>query len=626
MKSLLKYLRGYIKESIIAPLFKMLEACFELFVPIVTARIIDVGIKHSDRSYIWAQCALLIALGLIGLVCALTAQYFAAKAGMGFGANLRKDLYRHINSLGYAELDRIGTPTLVTRLTSDVNQIQTGVNLFLRLFMRSPFLVAGSCVMAFLISPRVTVIFLIVLPFIALTIYLVMRYTVPQFKKVQTFLDQVVLHTRENYTGARVVRAFSRQEDEKKDFADANERLFDRQISAGRISALMNPVTYALANLGIIAILMVGGREVDAGHLTQGQIVALTNYMTQVLLSLLVLANLIVNVTKASASAIRVGEVFAVKPQMQEGTLGGIQSADGASQAGVKPRTAEDIPEAADAGGQEKMKVSFQNVSFRYEEGGEDVLRHISFTAASGETIGVIGGTGSGKTTLVNLIPRFYDATEGTVTVSGRPVSDYTYRALRTRIGIVPQRSVLFSGSIRENLRWRKPDASDTEIRAALACAQALEVVEQKQEGLDTHLTPGGGNLSGGQRQRLAIARALVGAPDILILDDSSSALDYATDAALRASIRAGSGERITFLVSQRVSTVRGADKILVLDDGELAGCGTHAALLKSCALYREICRSQLTEEEMAKALPEDTADKRTGEGEKQETKGGQRR
>lgn len=589
MKKLLKYLKGYGKQSIIAPLFKMLEACFELFVPIVTARIIDIGIKNADNPYIWRQCAVLVALGVIGLACSLTAQFFAARASMGFGTNLRKDLYAHINSLSYTELDKIGTPTLVTRITSDVNQVQTGVNLFLRLFLRSPFIVVGAVVMAFSISVKMTVIFLVAVPLIALAIFVIVKLTIPIYKKVQNTLDRVVLLTRENYTGARVVRAFSRQEDEKKAFADTNETLMGIQLQAGKISALMNPITYVLVNLAIIAILLAGGREVMVGSLTQGEVIALVNYMNQILIALVALANLIITVTKAWASAIRVNEVFAEKSSMEEG-----------SYMKIEKKTA--VREDAEHGNREKIEkasVIFENVTFSYAGSREPSLQNVSFTIEKGQTVGVIGGTGSGKSTLVNLIPRFYDVQEGRVLVDGRPVQDYSFEALRSNIGIVPQKSVLFTGTIRENMRWSDEHATDAEIWEALEIAQAKEFVEAKAGKLDEMSLTGGRNFSGGQRQRLCIARALVGKPEILILDDSASALDFATDAALRKAIKEKTKGMTTFLVSQRVATVRYADQIIVLDDGEVAGIGTHDKLLQECSVYREICQSQLSKEEV---------------------------
>lgn len=576
MKDLLKYLKGYTKESIIAPLFKMLEACFELFVPIVTARVIDIGIKNSDNPYIWKQCALLVALGIIGLICSLIAQYYAAKAAFGFGTNLRADLYRHINKLSYTELDTVGTPTLVTRITSDVNQVQTGVNLFLRLFLRSPFIVVGAVVMALSISVKMTAIFLVAVPLISLAIFLIVKLTIPIYKKVQNTLDRVVLLTRENYVGARVVRAFSRQEDEKEAFAQTNEELKGKQIKAGRISALMNPITYVLVNLAIIAILLAGGRQVDAGKLSQGEVIALINYMNQILLALIVLANLVITVTRAWASAIRVNEVFAEKSSMSAPDRGVMEQ--------------EEVREA----------VAFDQVVFSYANAQAPSLADISFRALKGQTIGIIGGTGSGKSTLVNLIPRFYDAVEGRVLINGVPVQEYSFHGLRGKIGIVPQKSVLFNGTIGENMRWGKADATDEEIWKALSIAQAKDFVEKKHYGLEEHVSTGGRNFSGGQRQRLCIARALVSAPEILILDDSASALDFATDAALRKAIKEETKGMTTFIVSQRAATVQGADQILVLDEGMMAGIGTHQELIKSCEVYREICQSQFSKEEVA--------------------------
>lgn len=576
MKDLLKYLKGYTKESIIAPLFKMLEACFELFVPIVTARVIDIGIKNSDNPYIWKQCALLVALGIIGLICSLIAQYYAAKAAFGFGTNLRADLYRHINKLSYTELDTVGTPTLVTRITSDVNQVQTGVNLFLRLFLRSPFIVVGAVVMALSISVKMTTIFLVAVPLISLAIFLIVKLTIPIYKKVQNTLDRVVLLTRENYVGARVVRAFSRQEDEKAAFAQTNEELKGKQIKAGRISALMNPITYVLVNLAIIAILLAGGRQVDAGKLSQGEVIALINYMNQILLALIVLANLVITVTRAWASAIRVNEVFAEKSSMSAPDRGVMEQ--------------EEVREA----------VVFDQVVFSYANAQAPSLSDISFRALKGQTIGIIGGTGSGKSTLVNLIPRFYDAVEGKVLINGVPVQEYSFHGLRGKIGIVPQKSVLFNGTIGENMRWGKADATDEEIWKALSIAQAKDFVEKKHYGLEEHVSTGGRNFSGGQRQRLCIARALVSAPEILILDDSASALDFATDAALRKAIKEETKGMTTFIVSQRAATVQSADQILVLDEGMMAGIGTHQELIKSCEVYREICQSQFSKEEVA--------------------------
>lgn len=575
MRKLLKYLRGYVKESIIGPLFKMLEASFELFVPLIMANIVDVGIRTEDTAYIWRMCAVLVFLGVLGLTCSLTAQYFAAKASMGFGTALRNDLFTHINSLSYTELDVIGTSTLVTRITSDINQVQTGVNLVLRLFLRSPFIVVGAVIMAFTISVKMTVIFLIAVPLIALTIFLIVKITIPIYKKVQSVLDRVMLLTRENYSGARVVRAFARQEDEKKDFQETSDSLKAIQIFAGRISALMNPITYVLVNLAIIAILLKGGHEVDNGSITQGEVMALVNYMTQILLALVALANLIISYTKATASALRINEVMAVQTTMTDNADAEVKLLD-------CPYT-----------------VEFDHVSFTYAKASASSLQDISFKVKKGQTVGIIGSTGSGKSTLVNMIPRFYDATQGEVRIQGVPVREYPFAQLRGGIGVVPQKAVLFQGSIRQNMQWRKKEASDSEILEAISIAQAGDIVEKKHEGLDFKIAPGGKNLSGGQRQRLTIARALVGNPDILILDDSASALDFATDAALRRAIREKTKGMTVFIVSQRAATIKQADQILVLDDGRLAGVGTHRELFHSCSVYREICLSQFSKEEV---------------------------
>lgn len=575
MRKLLKYLKGYVKESIIGPLFKMLEASFELFVPLIMANIVDVGIRTEDTAYIWRMCAVLVFLGVLGLTCSLTAQYFAAKASMGFGTALRNDLFTHINSLSYTELDVIGTSTLVTRITSDINQVQTGANLVLRLFLRSPFIVVGAVIMAFTISVKMTVIFLIAVPLIALTIFLIVKITIPIYKKVQSVLDRVMLLTRENYSGARVVRAFARQEDEKKEFQETSDSLKAIQIFAGRISALMNPITYVLVNLAIIAILMKGGHEVYSGSITQGEVMALVNYMTQILLALVALANLIISYTKATASALRINEVMAVQTTMTD-----------AAGAEVK------LPDSPYA-------VEFDHVSFTYAKASASSLQDISFKVKKGQTVGIIGSTGSGKSTLVNMIPRFYDATQGEVRIQGVPVREYPFAQLRGGIGTVPQKAVLFQGSIRQNMQWRKKEASDSEILKAISIAQAGDIVEKKHEGLDFKIAPGGKNLSGGQRQRLTIARALVGNPDILILDDSASALDFATDAALRRAIREKTKGMTVFIVSQRAATIKQADQILVLDDGRLAGVGTHRELFHSCSVYREICLSQFSKEEV---------------------------
>lgn len=576
MRRLLRYLKGYEKETILAPLFKMLEASFELIVPLVVAGIVDVGIPEGDRAYIWKMCAVMVLLGVIGLVCSLTAQYFAARAAMGFSTALRADLFAHINRLSYRELDKLGTPALVTRITSDVNQAQTGVNLVLRLFLRSPFLVVGAVIMAFTIDAEIAVIFVIAVPLISLVIYLIMKWTVPIYKKVQSALDRISLRTRENHVGARVVRAFGRQTEEKQEFDQNNDEYTAIQIAAGKISALLNPATYIIMNLAIVAILWFGGKEVSAGALTQGEVVALVNYMSQILLALLALANLIVAVTKAVASGARLNEVFDTAPSLTD-------------EKAVRQQAKEGAP-----------RVEFRDVSFCYAGSKEPALSHISFGAMPGETVGIIGGTGCGKTTLINLIPRFYEVDKGTVLVDGNPTETYSFAELRGKIGIVPQHAVLFQGTVRDNMRWGNEHAADSQIDAALAAAQAKEFVYGRPEKLDAMISQGGANLSGGQRQRLTIARALVSQPEILILDDSSSALDFATDAALRRALKEQTDNMTVFIVSQRAASIRQADKILVLDDGELAGVGTHSELLKNCEVYREICLSQLSEQEVS--------------------------
>ena len=579
MRRLLRYIRGYEKETVIAPLFKMLEACFELLVPIVMATIIDEGIKNADVPMIWRQCGLLVLLAVVGMVCSLTAQYFAAKSALGFGTALRRDLFAHIDTLSYTELDNIGTPTLVTRMTSDINQVQNGLNMTLRLLLRCPFIVIGAIVMAFTISPRLTLWFLLITAVISLIIYLIMRATVPMYHKSQSTLDRVTLLTRENYVGARVVRAFARQQDEMADFAATNDRLRDFQLAAGRISALMNPLTYLVVNLGVIAVLWYGGREVDTGALTQGEITALINYLSQILLNLLRVADLVIVATRAIASALRVTEVLNTPCTMPDPATPELEGTAG-----------------ADA-------VSLDGVSFTYNGAGAPSLENITLHAAPGETIGIIGGTGSGKTTLIDLIPRFYDTSVGQVCLFGHNVREYSFAQLRRLVGIVPQKAVLFTGTIRDNMRWAKPDATDEEIWTALEIAQAADFVRDKPGGLDAPVETAGRNFSGGQRQRLTIARALVPMPRILILDDSASALDYATDAALRSAIKEKTRGMTVFIVSQRAASVQRADKILVLDDGTAAGLGTHAGLLKSCNVYREICLSQLSKEEVSRTL-----------------------
>ena len=579
MHKLMRYIRGYEKQTILAPLFKMLEACFELFVPLVVAGIIDTGIKNADTVYIWQRCGLLVLLAAVGLTCSLTAQYFSATAAMGFGTALRKDLFRHIDTLSYSELDGIGTPTLVTRMTSDINQVQNGVNLTLRLLLRSPFIVLGALAMAFSISPRLTVLFLVVTAVISLIIWAIMRTTVPIYRDAQNHLDRVTLLTRENYVGARVVRAFARQPDELADFVQTNDRLKAIQTKAGRISALMNPLTYLVVNLGIIAILVRGGQQVNTGALTQGQIIALINYMSQILISLLRLADLVISVTRALASGVRVNEILNTRTTMPD------------------PAAAE-LPPIENA-----PAVAFDGVTFGYRGAGAPSLTDVGFTAQNGETVGVIGGTGSGKTTLVNLAARFYDADTGSVKLFGRDVKEYSFTQLRRMVGIVPQQAMLFTGTIRENMQWAAPNADDDAIWRALEIAQAADFVRSKPGMLDAPVETAGRNFSGGQRQRLTIARALVPQPKILILDDSASALDFATDAALRKALKEKTKGMTVFIVSQRAASVQRADHILVLDDGRLVGDAPHAELLKTCEVYKEICLSQLSREEVAQTL-----------------------
>ncbi|HJC62413.1 MAG TPA: ABC transporter ATP-binding protein/permease [Candidatus Blautia merdavium] len=573
MFRLLPYLKNYKKESIIGPLFKLLEVCFELIVPLITANIIDVGIRRGDLGYILARGGILVFMGVLGLTCSLTAQYFAAKASVGFGTEVRHDLFAHIQRLSYAEVDKIGSATLVTRMTSDINQAQSGVNLVLRLFLRSPFVVVGAVVMSFTISVRLSVIFLVAVPVLALIIYGIMVITIPLYRKVQKWVDQVLLSTRENLAGIRVVRAFCTQKKEQEEFEEKCSGLFGEQIHVGKISACMNPMTYVVVNAATIAIVWYGGFQVDAGAVTQGEIIALVNYMSQILLALVALANLIVSFTKAMASGDRIMEVFDLKP--------GIISGEG--------RKRED----------QTYAVEMENVQFSYTKDAVPALSDIHLKIRQGETVGIIGGTGSGKSTLVQLIGRFYDADRGRVKVFGTDVKDYDLQELRSKIGMVPQRAVLFHGTIRENLKVGKENASEKEMYEALKTAQALEVAESKEDGLDAMISEGGKNLSGGQRQRLTIARALVRKPQILILDDSASALDFATDARLRRALKEDTENMTVFLVSQRVSSLMHADRILVLEDGEPAGMGTHEELLKTCQVYREICRSQLSEKEV---------------------------
>ena len=581
MKKLLKYLKDYKLESVMGPLFKMLEASFELFVPLVMANIIDTGIKNADQPYIWKMCGMLILLAAIGLTCSLTAQYFSAKAAVGFGTALRNDLFRHINSLSYREIDTIGTSTLITRMTSDINQVQSGVNLVLRLFLRSPFIVFGAMIMAFQVNVRAALIFVVAIPLLSIVVFGILLISMPLYKKVQKQLDRVLLTTRENLLGARVVRAFNRQQDEMKKFDEENSLLVNSQVFVGKISALMNPITYVIVNGATIILIWTGAWQVEGGIITQGAVVALVNYMSQILVELVKLANLIITISKSLACANRISAVFEETSSIED-------KAD----ASVLAANAGDVQE-------QPAKVEFASMDFAYAGSSENALSQISFRAMRGQTIGIIGGTGSGKSTLVNLIPRFYDATGGRVLVDGVNVKDMPLQALREKIGIVPQKAVLFKGTLRDNIRWGKPDATDEEIYHALEIAQARDFVDSKDEGLDLMIQQGGKNLSGGQKQRLTIARALVRNPEILVLDDSASALDFATDAALRKAIRENTKDMTVFLVSQRATTIKNADQILVLDDGNLVGRGTHKELLDTCEVYREICFSQLSEKEV---------------------------
>ena len=581
MKTLLAYLKGYKKESILAPLFKMLEASFELFVPLVMAAIIDVGIANQDKPYIVKMCFVLIALGIIGLVCSITAQYFAAKAATGVGTGIRHGLFEHIQKFTFTEMDQLGTSTLITRMTSDINQIQSGVNLVLRLFLRSPFIVFGAMIMAFTVDVKAALVFVVTIPLLSLIVFGIMLVTMPMYKKVQADLDQVLLATRENLTGARVIRAFNKEEDETKRFENANQILTDAQKYVGRISGMMNPLTYIIVNGAIIALIYVGAVRVDIGDLTQGQVVALINYMSQILVELVKLANLIISVTKAAACLNRVESVLAVKPDMNEGE---VRWESNSSEEGLELKNKVPV-------------VEFSHVSLTYKGTSDTSLSDINFCAEKGQTIGIIGGTGSGKSSLVNLIPRFYDATEGTVKINGRDIKEYQTENLREHIGVVLQKAVLFKGSIADNLRWGKEDATEQDMYDALDISQAREFVDTKQGGLEFQIEQGGRNLSGGQKQRMTIARALVRKPEILILDDSASALDFATDAALRKSIKEMKNQPTVFIVSQRAASIQHADQIIVLDDGAMAGIGTHEELLKDCPIYQEIYYSQFPKE-----------------------------
>lgn len=579
MKSLLVYLKDYKKETILAPLFKMLEASFELFVPLVMAAVIDVGIAGEDRPYIVKMCLVLIALGIVGLVCSITAQYFSAKAAAGFGIGVRHALFAHVQSFTFTEMDTLGSSTLITRMTSDVNQAQAGVNIVLRLFLRSPFIVFGAMVMAFTVDVKSAVIFVVVIPLLSLIIFGIMLITMPLYRKVQSHLDSVLLTTRENLSGARVIRAFNKEDDEKERFEKENETLTDAQKFVGRISGLMNPLTYIIVNGGIIALIYVGAVRVNIGDLTQGEVVALINYMSQILVELVKLANLIITVTKAVACGNRIENVLKIHPEMENGGVP------------LEISDAEDVP-----------AVEFVDVSLTYKGAGAESLTGLSFRVEKGQTIGIIGGTGSGKSSLVNLIPRFYDATKGEVRIFGRNIKEYDIESLRRDIGFVLQKAVLFKGTIEENLRWGNESATMEELEEALEISQSKEFVQSKVGQMEFQIEQSGRNLSGGQKQRLTIARALVRRPNILILDDSASALDFATDAALRSAIRGMKEKPTVFIVSQRAASIRYADQIIVLDDGEMAGIGTHTELLKNCPAYQEIYYSQFPKEDTKEA------------------------
>ena len=569
-------MRAHLVESILAPLFKMLEATFELFVPIIVAEMIDTGVAGRDVSFLVKRLLLLLVLAACGLAFSITAQYFSAKVATDTAETMRNDLFRHMETLSWHQIDSLGTSTLITRMTSDINTVQNGVNMFLRLFLRSPFVVFGAMFMAFTVDSHTAMTFVIVIPVLFLIVFAVLLATMPLYRKVQKQLDAIMRTTRENLLGVRVVRAFNRQESEKSAFDSESDNLYDRQIFVGKISALLNPMTYVVINLGIVAILWIGGRQVNTGALTQGKIIAQFNYMSQILVELIKLANLIILLSRAMASARRVDDVFRITNDMEDGS--------------------QPFPPAA-AG----VSVDFHDVVFRDEKDAEPALTDITFHADAGSTIGIIGGTGSGKSSIVNLIPRFYDTESGSVILNGRDVRQIRTDDLRSHIGLVPQKAVLFHGTLRDNMKWGREDATDEEINEAIDIAQAREFVDSKGEGLDLMIEQEGRNLSGGQKQRLTIARAVVRKPDILILDDSASALDFATDAALRHAIRTRAGNSTVILVSQRVSTVRSADEILVMNDGKLAGCGTHRELLNSCPEYQDICASQMTPEEIAR-------------------------
>lgn len=586
MKKLLVYLKDYKKESVLGPLFKLLEATFELIVPLVMAAIIDTGVATGDKSYIMKMCMVLVLLAVIGLTCSVTAQYFAAKAAVGFATKLRHALFAHIESLSFTEMDTVGTATLITRMTSDVNQVQNGVNLVLRLFLRSPFIVFGAMVMAFTIDVKAALVFVVTIPLLSIIVFGIMLISIPLYKKVQSALDKVFGITRENLTGSRVIRAFNKEDDEKVHFNENNDLLTRAQIYVGKISALMNPLTYVIINGAIVVLVWTGAVRVDNGYITQGEVVALINYMSQILVELVKLANLIININKSIACGNRIQSIFEMQPSIT----------DGSGQKVDKVQT-----DTADRSEEAEYAVEFSHVGLTYAGAGDESLTDIDFKVKKGETIGIIGGTGSGKSSVVNLIPRFYDVTSGFIKVDGKDVKDYPLEELRGKIGTVLQKAVLFHGTIRENLKWGNPDATEEDLNRAITVAQAKEFVDNKEGGLDFEIEQGGKNLSGGQRQRLTIARAVVKKPEILILDDSASALDFATDAALRKAIREMEGETTVFIVSQRAASIQHADRIVVLDDGKIVGLGTSEELLESCEVYQEIYNSQFKKQEGGK-------------------------
>lgn len=586
MKKLLVYLKDYKKESVLGPLFKLLEATFELIVPLVMAAIIDTGVATGDKSYIMKMCMVLVLLAVIGLTCSVTAQYFAAKAAVGFATKLRHALFAHIESLSFTEMDTVGTATLITRMTSDVNQVQNGVNLVLRLFLRSPFIVFGAMVMAFTIDVKAALVFVVTIPLLSIIVFGIMLISIPLYKKVQSALDKVLGITRENLTGSRVIRAFNKEDDEKVHFNENNDLLTRAQIYVGKISALMNPLTYVIINGAIVVLVWTGAVRVDNGYITQGEVVALINYMSQILVELVKLANLIININKSIACGNRIQSIFEMQPSIT----------DGSGQKVDKVQT-----DTADRSEEAEYAVEFSHVGLTYASAGDESLTDINFKVKKGETIGIIGGTGSGKSSVVNLIPRFYDVTSGFIKVDGKDVKDYPLEELRGKIGMVLQKAVLFHGTIRENLKWGNPDATEEDLNRAITVAQAKEFVDNKEGRLDFEIEQGGKNLSGGQRQRLTIARAVVKKPEILILDDSASALDFATDAALRKAIREMEGETTVFIVSQRAASIQHADRIVVLDDGKIVGLGTSEELLESCEVYQEIYNSQFKKQEGGK-------------------------